>query len=152
MNFLNLSGDQGMPDIAVVVRIFDPEPTDDLVDKRGKAIADIASRFANRKKVIEILQLTNDLAVSVGPKGNVVPTLATEIEGAIKKESTAFVKDGEDLQITACALAGALQHLEDATPSRGPLTATDLFAAGLWSALSIQAKRAEPKLETLRTQ
>jgi hypothetical protein len=141
-----------MPDIAVVVRIFEPEPTDDLVEKRGKAIKEIAARFAKRKNVAEILQLANELALSVAPKGALAPNLATEIEAAIKKESTSFVKDGEDLQIMACALAASLQHLEGASPSRGPVMTTDLFAAALWSALSFQSKRSEPKLETLRGQ
>jgi len=138
-----------MTNIAIHIRIFEAEPADDFVDKRTSAIKDLSAGFAKRKSSLEILQLANDLAEAVSEKGNMPTALAGEIEGAIRPHSTAFVQEGQELQMLVCALLAALQYLETAVPSQGPKT--DILAAGLWSALSHQPPRTEaPKLEALR--
>jgi len=137
-----------MTDIAIYIRIFDLEPTDELVQKRTSAIKDLCASYAKRKTVADILELANDLAVAVTAKASIPTALAREVEVAIKPLSPAFVQEGQELQMLVCALLAALQYLEGAISSQGPKT--DMLAAGLWSALSNQSPRTEPKLEALR--
>ena len=141
-----------MTDIAIHIRIFDAEPTDDLVEKRTNAIHDLSKAFANRKTVPDILQLANDLSTAIGSKVGVPTALANEVEAAIREYSTAFVQVGHELEILVCAMLATLEYLEMATPSKGPLLKTDVLAAGLWSALSFQPTRTEAKLEALRAE
>jgi hypothetical protein len=77
---------------------------------------------------------------------------ANEVESYIKKQSTAFVREGQELQVLTCALLAALQSLEMAKPSTGIWTPSDVLATGLWSALSFQKPRSDPRLESLRTE
>src|SRR5208282_3106954 len=141
-----------MVDIATHVRIFEMAPTDDLVEKRTAAVKELAIRFSQRETVPKILQLANDLSVGIARKGKIPDALAAEIGAAIKEQSVAFVLSGQEIQVLACALMGALQVLEAAKPSSGSWSKHDVLAAGLWSALSFQPALSEPKLEALRTE
>ena len=141
-----------MTALAIHIRIFDAEPTDDLVEKRTNAINDLSDSFFKRKSSHEILQLANDLSGAVATNGSVSNSLASEIETAIKSYSPAFVHAGNELQTLVCALLAILQYLESASPSKGHLLKADVFAAGIWSALSFQPVRAETKLEALRSE
>lgn len=51
-----------MTDIARHIRIFDKEPSDELVQKRTAAISSIAQQFGKLKTVQDILRLVDDLA------------------------------------------------------------------------------------------
>jgi hypothetical protein len=142
-----------MINIAAHVRIFDPEPEDDLVTKRTSAIAELCSNYGKGgRQVLAIFQSANDLARAVEVKAGLSEALAREIETAVRKSASAFVADGNELQMTVCGLLGALQSLDGVTSSAGVLTSLDVFAIGLWSALSFQAPRSEPKLEALRVE
>lgn len=139
--------------IATHVRIFDPDPQDDLVVKRTAAIDALGGRFNKKSTVPAILQWANDLAIAVESKGShLSDLLSKEIEAAIRKPSDAFVAEGQGLQMTVCGLLGALQSLDGAQPSSGTLTVADVLAVGLWSALSFQTPRTEPKIEALRSE
>jgi hypothetical protein len=140
-----------MTDIAAYVRIFDSDPSDDLVAKRIAAVTELASHYAKSRQVAAILQTANDLAAAVESKGKVSEAMSKEIEGAVRKTADAFVAEEQDLQITVCGLLGALQALEAADPATGEITAPVVLAIGLWSALSFQSARPEPKLEALRS-
>lgn len=84
-----------MINIAAHVRIFDPEPEDDLVVKRTAAIKDLSSRYSKKQTVEVILQRANDLARAVEVKGKLSETLAEEIEIAVFKYAEAFVAKGQ---------------------------------------------------------
>ena len=141
-----------MVDIAIHIRILNAEPSDDFVEKRTNAIQDLSKAFAKRRTVPDILQLANDLSAAVATKGILPTALASEVEVAIKEYSPAFVQTGHELETIVCALLAALQYLESARPSKGPLLKPDILAAGLWSALSFQPTRTEAKLEALRAE
>jgi hypothetical protein len=76
------------------------------------------------------------------------------IEGAIRKESTAFVADNDTkIEMLVCGMSGALQVLAGATSMRnGSTSVADVLSYGLWSALSFQKPRSEAKLEHLRNE
>jgi hypothetical protein len=142
-----------MTDIATQVRIFDPDPDDDLVVKRTAAIKDLASRYGKGgRQVGEILRTANDIAAALETEGKVSDTMSKDVEDAIRKGGAeAFVAAGQDLQVRVCAALAALQLLDAAAPIAGDVTPGVVLAVGLWSALSFQAPLNEPKLETLRS-
>ncbi|MBW8832477.1 MAG: hypothetical protein JF606_24375 [Burkholderiales bacterium] len=142
-----------MADIATYVRIFNAAPTDDFVEKRTAAIAELTERFGKKTTVANLLQLANGAATAALPKAKLDERLAEEVEASIKKHSTAFVRAGHDLEIIVCVLLGLLELLKAAKPNSGAtLRVTDVLAAGLWSALAFQPSRPEVKIEALRVE
>jgi GTPase-associated system helical domain len=141
-----------MTDIAQHVRIFEKDPSDDFVEKRKTVIDELGQSFGKLATVADILLLANDLVASVGAKGALPEARVAEVESLIKNQSGAFVREGQELQILTCALVAALQSLEKATPSTGQWSRFDVLAAGLWSGLSFQTPRTEPRLEQLRVE
>lgn len=140
-----------MTDIAAHIRIFDPDPTDDLVEKRTASIKDIRNLFSKKKQVNDLFQTANFLAGLI--ESGVTQSAATfvkEIETAIRSKSKSFVAEGEDLQLTVCAQLGALQLIKDSSRNAGDVQVADVIAIGLWSALIFQKHRSEAKLESLR--
>src|SRR5262249_8060025 len=113
--------------------------------------AELASRYSKSRQVPAIFQTANDLAAAVDSKGTVSEVMSKEIEDAVRKTAEAFVAEGQDLQVMVCGLLCALQVLENAGPATGEVTTPVVLAIGLWSALSFQAPRPEPKLEALRS-
>lgn len=141
-----------MTDIATHIRIFDQDPTDDLVVKRTASLAEIRKVFTKKATVPELFKTANNLACLVGGgNGNIDPFVA-EIESAIRKKSQAFVLVGNELQLTVCAQLAVVQLLENASTTTGEVQIADIIAIGLWSALAFQAPRSEAKLEALRAE
>lgn len=142
-----------MIDIATHVRIFDQDPADDLVTKRAAAVKDLGARLVKgARRVDAVLKSANELALAIDSTAKLPEALGGETVAAIKKTAIAFVAEGQELQIVVCSLLGALQGLDSATPGDGNLRVSDLLAIGLWSSLSFQLPRTEPKLEALRAQ
>ena len=139
-----------MKDIAAHIRIFDLNPSDDLVRKRTSAVRKLATRFARSRTSLAIFQSANDLARAVQDGGELSQTLARHIETDVRHSASAFVADGQELQMTVCGLLAA-RHLLSATDSGADKPAKRGFAIGLWTALSFQTPCSEPKLEALRS-
>tara|TARA_R110001592_G_scaffold3525_25_gene20090 strand:- start:2419 stop:3456 length:1038 start_codon:yes stop_codon:yes gene_type:complete len=140
-----------MTDIAQHIRIFQADPTDDFVEKRTKAIQDIATCMRKRANIDNILQLANDLAEGLSSNGKLISeTLLEEVGGAIKEQAPSFVTEGQNLQIITCAVLAAIEVVGSAPPSTRKPSRTDVLASGLWSALSFQTPVKETKLEALR--
>lgn len=138
-----------MSNFASHIRIFDSNPTDDLVEKRKSAVKEISTKYLKTKDTGEILK--NSLALCSGtlPQG-LSERLKGEVEAAIQKTSKAFIAQGQDLQITVCSLLSALQILDKAASDGATLTIVDVYALGLWSILSFAPPSQDDKLETLR--
>jgi hypothetical protein len=141
-----------MTNVAAHVRIFDPDPTDDLVAKRTEAITEIEKKLSASRSVDEILRSANDLAYAAEPNGSFSAGMSQMIETAIGKSSEAFIADGRALEMLVCGMSGALKSLGGAGSTSGQISVNDVFALGLWSALSFQKKRTDAKLEQLRTE
>lgn len=142
-----------MTDIAAHVRIFDPNPSDELVAKRQAAVGDLAEQFKRWGTPANVLSLANDIVAAAAAKGKLAESLVERVETAIKKESLAFISEGQDLQLIVCAMAGVLEALESVTGSAtAQIQKPVLLAMGLWSGLSFQKARSERKFELLRRQ
>lgn len=139
-----------MVNIAKHIRIFNTEPSDDLVDKRTAAIATLTAVLGKKARQPEILQLANNVAAGVIDPNKLSTTLATEVEAAIKERSTAFDRDGNELEILICLLLAMCQRLENHEADATSQSSNESRAAAVWSALSFQPSRSEPKLEALR--
>jgi hypothetical protein len=141
-----------MTHVATHIRIFDPDPTDDLVAKRTAAIAEIEKNLSAGRSVDEILRSANDLAYAAEPEGSFSTEQNGMIEAAIRQSSEAFIAEGRPMEMLVCGMLGALKSLGGSGSISGQTTVTDVFALGLWSALSFQKKRTDPKLEQLRSE
>lgn len=139
-----------MVNIAKHIRIFNTDPSDDLVDKRTAAITKLAAVLGNKARLPEILQLANSVAAGVIDPNRLGTTLATEVEAAIKERSTAFDRDGNELEVLICLLLAMCQQLENHETDATLRSSNESRAAAVWSALSFQSSRSEPKLEALR--
>ncbi|MFM0077160.1 GTPase-associated system all-helical protein GASH [Paraburkholderia sediminicola] len=137
-----------MLDIAKHVRIFDTNPTDDLVNKRKAAIAVLAKKFSAATKLGELFAIGNSIAVGA-TSPSLPEAFAKEIEAAIKDESSAFVLEGNELEALVCALLAAGQAVDAASVGENWYTSTVVLAVGLWSPLSFLPANNEPKLELL---
>jgi hypothetical protein len=143
-----------MIDIAKHIRIFNSSPDDDFVTKRSDAIKDIDVAYKKKKGIDEIMKLSNDLAIGLQNPNDLDSTIADVVEKAIKKQSTSFIAEGEELQILCCAVTAALRYLDGAKPATSKrLSSPDILGISLWSALSFQVEMSEkPKLEALRSE
>jgi len=140
-----------MTHIATHIRIFAADPSDELVEKRTHAIGEIAKDFKARRDIGDLLQTANDLAVAVQQGGKLSNALTTTIEDSIRKKSTAFVADKHELEMLVCGMSGALFAISgNSALPHGALSISDVLSFGLWSALSFQKPRTEPKIEQLR--
>jgi GTPase-associated system helical domain len=142
-----------MIEIARHVRIFDKDPSDDLVLKRTAAVTAIAEKFLQLQYVTDLLALANDIATGVGSNGfTISETRSVEIEDLVKIGSTAFVREEQRLQLLVLSMLAVLQIIKDVEPGRGGWTKNEVIAIGLWLALSFQVPRSEPRLEALRAE
>lgn len=117
-----------MTDIAQHIRIFDKTPSDELVEKRTESIQILSEKYSKLAAVADILQLAADLTQGVAKSGAFPDPRVTEVEAAIQTKSSAFVREGQQLQILTCALLAALKLLTEAKPSVALWSRTDILA------------------------
>lgn len=94
-------------DTAALVRIFDANPTDEIVDKRGLVITALRDKLRATTKVASLLGHANCIGIAFS-SGAMPEPLATEVEAAIRAESSAFVREGQDLQMLVCAIGASI--------------------------------------------
>ena len=90
-----------MTDIAIHIRIFCAQPSDELVAKRTKAIRELCDSFKKRSNSNLILQLAADIATGIQRRA-LAGELREHVARAISKHSTAFVADGNELELLTC--------------------------------------------------
>lgn len=139
-------------DIAAHLRIFNADPSDELVQKRQPAISEVAAFLVSRGDFAALLSLADSLAGSVNQRQPLPEELTTKIESAIRSANPSFVREGQDLQIKVCGLLAALAVLESATAGGTELLRSEVLAVGLWSALSFQKPLSDVKFERLRVE
>lgn len=138
-----------MADVATHVRIFDAMPSDDLVTKRTAVIKDLGSKFIEDRNVDALLGVADGITRALAKGGSMPKTLAVLVETAIRDQSTAFVREGNELQLATIGLLGLDWAITNAGQSPS-LSVGDVLAAASWLALSFQPPSADRKLETLR--
>lgn len=141
-----------MINIASHIRIFDLNPSDDFVEKRRVAIESLSLGFGRQRSIHSIFEFVNDLVKAVNEDGKVSSSLVSKIETAICQSASAFVAEGEELQITVCGMLAMLHRLNRIQSSSKYAKFQILLAIALWSALSYQAPNGKTKLEALRTE
>lgn len=141
-----------MADIAKHIRIFCAEPTDELVDKRTAAIQEFGKELAQKSLIPDLLKLANSVAIGVTDPEALSEDLAVDVEAAIKRHSTSFVRAEHELEVLVCLLLALCQYLTVSKANTDERRQAEILAAALWSALSFQPPRSEQKLEALRSE
>ncbi|WP_234086912.1 GTPase-associated system all-helical protein GASH [Azonexus sp. R2A61] len=135
-----------MNDVASLVRIFNPSPDDDYVDKRTKAIADLAEKFRASRVPKKFWEYADGIATALST-GTMPDALAEMVESSIKEFSSSFTRNDNELQMLVCALAAAYNVLSECKPSSNGYTSAEIFTVTLLSALSGPMTVLAPKLE-----
>lgn len=138
-----------MVDVASLVRIFEPAPTDDFVTKRIAAIGEIATKIRGQRAVNTLLSFADAIAKGMST-GQVGAGLSEEVVTILQKESPSFVQEGQEVQILICAIAAAQTVLAEVKPSVHGRSSTEIFSAALLSCLSYLKPHQHPHIEKLR--
>jgi hypothetical protein len=135
--------------VARYVRIFNLQPSDELVEKRSAAIEGLYKAYLAEETPLSALQLAADLVRGVR-EGKLPKKLGEQTAGIIAVHSPSFsIEDGE-LDALVCSLAAALRCLANTVSDDASFDARDAFACALSSGLRIQQPLAEARLEALR--
>ena len=137
-------------DIAKCVRIFEPEPDDDFVTKRTKAIQDLKTRLLKKRSIADQAALGSGICQVFRDSPSIPDSIATQVGAAIKKQSASFVQDGRDVEMGVCAAAAIVQAVESRGKAQNALSMADILAVAIWSSLSFLPPCNAPKLEELR--
>jgi hypothetical protein len=142
-----------MPDIARHVKIFDKNPSDDLVTKRSNAVALLTEQYKKLKTVNDLMQLVEDTLTGLESQRFELPTARVdEIELAIKADSPAFDREDEELQLLVCLMLALLDLIKTSTPGSVLWTTHEAIAVGLWLGLSSLLPLTETRFEALRVE
>jgi hypothetical protein len=142
-----------MADVAKYIRIFTSNPDDAYVSKRITAVSAIETVIKKKIIVADILEFANELisALEMPSESNTI--INNVAVNALKKNSTSFVADEEQLQLLTCTLLATLQYLEKAKGFKQNTSPEFVLAIALWSGLSFQKPLAEmERLELLRSE
>lgn len=127
-----------MADVAKFIRIFSPNPDDIYVSKRVTAINAIETVIKKNSTVDGILEFANELVSALGKPSETSTAINNVAVNALKKSSTSFVADEEQLQLLTCTLVATLQYLEKAKGFKQNTSPEFVLAIALWSGLSFQ--------------
>lgn len=133
-------------------RIFWPDPKDDEVRRLNQAVVNVQKWMHGLTPAWPAVELAARIALAL-EIGAVDEHLAIAVEKAIVESgSEAFVRNGNDLQITVVAVVAAMDLVRNASIEKGGWGAIDAFAAAAWSALSFQKPVEKESLEMLRVE
>lgn len=135
--------------IPVHLRITGLIPSDNDVDSRRLAVADLAEAWGKVKNPSSIISKAAAIAVSLGGDGRPTVELGTEVQGAIQKYASAFLYEDGPLEVGVCAGLAAVAMLAP-DPGANGWTIQDIYSNALWSALAFQPVLEDRKRENLR--
>ncbi|WP_153015223.1 GTPase-associated system all-helical protein GASH [Pseudomonas syringae] len=131
-------------------RIFWPVPQDEQVRRLNQAVSEVQIWMQALSPVGGAIELAATIARAF-ERGVLDDELSIVVEKAIVASgSDAFVREGNDLQITVVAVAAALDLVRKSSIEDDGWGAVDAFAAASWSALSFQHAVEKENLEVLR--
>ena len=140
--------------MARYVRIFDLEPSDDVIRDCAGVITEIRSRLLKRKSASGLFAFMDGICRFFDDCVVVSEALSTQVEDVIKKRRSSYLHSHGDLEAAVCGTAAVFDAI-----TRGPATkrwlvwsAADVFASSLWSALSFLPRASNRRLEALRRQ
>lgn len=135
--------------IPVHLRITGLIPSDNDVDSRRLAVADLAKTWGKVKNPISIISKAEAIAVSLGGDGRPTVELGTEVQGAVQNYASAFLYEDRPLEVGVCAGLAAVAMLAP-DPGTNGWTIQDIYSNALWSALAFQPVLEDRKRENLR--
>lgn len=142
-----------MTDIAKHIRIFDPNPTDELVTKRITAVNAIEAAIKKITSPLELFEFANGVLTALDNSEVANEAVNSVSVAALKKSSSAFVAETESLQLLTCTLLGTLQYLEKTKGFSQKPSPEFILAVAFWSGLSFHsAIKDKDKLEQLRVE
>jgi hypothetical protein len=142
-----------MTDIAKHIRIFNATPDDEYVSKRNLSINLIDAAIKKKTSNDEMFALANNIIRSVNNPDLLLADIKDVAVRALKKHSTSFVEDGEQLQIFTCVFLAVIKFLEKAKIVDGELSVDLVLSLAVSNGLSFQGSIAEQeKLEALRNE
>lgn len=135
-------------DIASLVRIFELNPTDEFVDKRSRAVAQIKEKF--KGKALAVCLANANAIAHAFAEGTMPDPIGAEIETAIRNESSSFIRKEQELQILVCALGAALLLVDELKPTDKGVP--ELFVLALLAGLAQLGPHPKEQVESLRQQ
>jgi hypothetical protein len=135
--------------IPMHLRITGLIPSDNDVDSRRLAVADLSETWGKVRDPGSIVSKAAAIAVSLGGDGRPTAELGTEVQGAVQKHASAFLYEDRPLEVGVCAGLAAVAMLAP-DPGTNGWTIRDIYSNALWSALAFQPVLEDGKRENLR--
>lgn len=139
-----------MSNMAEYALIFQTGTSDEWVEKRIKAVADMKGWFEKLTPGGAIIN-ASAIATSIASGEALIDEIAIVGEGMIREYASSFVRsvDEGELQIKVMMAAAAVDFIRE-TPYGDGWTTADALAAAFWSALWYQRRVEQVKVEKLR--
>ena len=139
-------------EMAKLFRIFEPDPDQNFIQAREKAINRCRRRLLRKRNPSELVIIGNSICEGFFGKFSIHNDLVNQVEDEIMKEIGSFVGSERNLELTVCATATVIQSITSKTMVMkwNGWSVSDTLAASLWSGLSFLPTCNARKLETLR--
>ena len=138
-----------MDSIPVHMRITGLTPSNQDVDSRRAAVAELSASWGKITNVNHIFDKAASIAESLGGAGTPSPSLGEEVQGVLQKHASAFLYSESPLEVGVCAGMAAVSIMK-AEPGTSGWRITDVYSNALWSALTFQPSLEDVKRENLR--
>lgn len=138
-----------MYNLPVHLRITGLAVTNEDVDSRRAAVTKLTAAWGKIKQTAEITEKAAAIAAALGGDGTPPAALASEVEAVVQKSASAFLAAERPLEVAVCAGMAAVAIMA-AEPGKSGWTIADVYANGLWQALSFQQPLMDAKREMLR--
>lgn len=140
-----------MERLAVHMRITGTQVSNEDVDTRRSAIADMLVDLAKGKPIEQSLARATEIAQALH-ENDAPAALGAEVQAAIQKHASAFLYEESPLEVGIVAGMAFVELAKPKTTPTAEWTTIEVLSASLWSALSYQSPLAEPKREALRAE
>jgi hypothetical protein len=138
-----------MDSIPIHMRITGLTVSNEDVDSRRAAVADLATTWGKIKEANAIMAKAAQIAESLSGDGTPATAFGAEVEGAVQKHASAFLYSERPLDVGVCAGMAAVSLMNSQVVRHG-WQIVDVYSNALWSALAFQPVLEDGKRETLR--
>lgn len=139
-----------MSNMAEYARIFETGTSDEWVEKRKSAVAEVRA-WLEALSPQRAICTASAIAASIRDEARLPDEIAAVGGEMIQRYASSFVRSADqgELQIKIVMSAAAINVVNDVSEGGGWTTA-DALAAAFWSALGFQSPLDQPKVERLR--
>jgi hypothetical protein len=138
-----------MSNIAVHMRMTGMQVTNEDVDSRKDATAELTASWGKIKDPNLIVFKANEIALAISGEGVPPDSLGAEVELCVQNHASAFLYAERPLEVGICA-AMAIMEVMASEPGTTGWAIADIYAIALWSALGFQPPLGDAKREALR--